>query len=192
MNSSADQAKFLRIYLQDHLAGATAGAQRAARLAVAEAESPNAATLAGFAADVAVDLQSLMSVMNELGVAPSRLKSAISSVAERVGTLKTNGRLVERSPLSTVIELEAMQMAVRAKHSLWESLQSVVAPLNGTDFDRLISGADEQLAALSSVHADSVPHAFKSPVDTSGAPRDRSRQPNPTPYTPERTQIGHP
>ncbi len=173
MGTASDQAKLLRIYLENHLAGATAGSQRASRLADAEADSPHAAVLAGFAAEVAADLDALTSVMQELDVEPNRLKTGIASVAEKLGTLKPNGRLVDRSPLSTVVEVEAMQMAVSGKRSLWETLRTVMSS-STVDFDGLIAGADRQLAALAAVHADRVPPTFGSAIARTVPPRSPS------------------
>ena len=46
MSPTAEQTKLLSIYLEDHVAGATAGSQRAARLADAEADTKDADVLA--------------------------------------------------------------------------------------------------------------------------------------------------
>ncbi len=160
MSTSLEQAEFLRIYLQDHLAGATAGSQRARRLAEAEADSADSAALAGFAADVAADLDALSKLMDTLSVERSWLKTNVAVVGEKLGTLKFNGRLTGRSPLSTVIELEAMQMAVRGKRSLWETMRAAMPSASPIDFGGLIVRADEQLETLSLLHAARVPSTF--------------------------------
>lgn len=165
MSTTQDRTEFLTIYLQDHVAGATAGSRRAARLADAEAESEDAAACAKFAADVGADLDALLAVMQTLGVEPSRLKMSLASAAEKLGALKLNGRIVQRSPLSTVIELEAMQMAVRGKRSLWETLQVVSPPSMPVDLDALIARADDQLALLSRLHAGRVAITFSAPTE---------------------------
>jgi anti-sigma regulatory factor (Ser/Thr protein kinase) len=158
MTTTEDRATFINIYLDDHATGATAGSQRAARLAEAESESKDAAALAGFAADVTADFDALLALMYTAGVEPSRLKAGPASVDEKLGTLKVNGRVLDRSPLSTIIELEAMQMAVRAKRSLWETLQ--VALPSAAGLATLIRRADEQLDLLSTLHAERVADTF--------------------------------
>lgn len=85
MRTTRDQATFPNIYLEDHAAGATAGSQRAARLAEAEAESNDAAALAGFTADVNADSEALVALMETAGIEPSRLKAGLASVAEKLG-----------------------------------------------------------------------------------------------------------
>jgi hypothetical protein len=164
MTTTEDRTTFLHIYLQDHAAGATAGSQRAARLAQAEAEanSKDAAALAGLSADVTTDFQTLLALMESAGVEPSRVKAGLASVAEKLGALKPNGRVVDRSPLSTIVELEAMQMAVRGKRSLWETLR--VALPSAAGLDALIERADAQLDLLSTLHAERTADVFGPPT----------------------------
>jgi len=164
MSPTAEQTKLLSIYLEDHVAGATAGSQRAARLADAEADTKDARVLATFAADVAKDLDALLALMKTLGVEPNRLKAGVASVAEKVGALKLNGRVFERSPLSTIVELEAMQMAVRGKRSLWETLQAAMTSPTPDELDELIGRADAQLDMLSALHAERVANTFTPPA----------------------------
>src|SRR4051794_23260826 len=71
MSHTDEHTKYLSIYLEDHVAGATAGAHRAARLAEAEAESPDAAALEAFSEDVATDLDALLALMATMGFEPS-------------------------------------------------------------------------------------------------------------------------
>ncbi|HEY4331342.1 MAG TPA: hypothetical protein VGM78_02180 [Ilumatobacteraceae bacterium] len=153
MTHTEEQSKYLSIYLRDHVAGGTAGSQRAARLAEAESDSADAAALAQFASDVAADLDALLKLTEAMGFAPSRIKSGVALVGEKLGALKPNGHLSERSPLTTIVELEAMQMAVRGKRSLWETLHVVASPSTSVDIDGLITRADHQLAMLSELHA---------------------------------------
>ena len=160
MSTTDDRTKLLDIYLDDHAAGATAGSQRAARLAEAEAESKDAPALAKFAADVAADRDALLAFLLALGMEPSRIKAALASAAEKLGALKLNGRIVERSPLSTIIEIEAMQMAVRGKRSLWETLRVAMPQPPVVELDALIQRADDQLEVLSVVHAERVADTF--------------------------------
>jgi hypothetical protein len=155
-----DRADLLQIYLDDHLAGATAGSQRAARLADAEQDTADGPALATFAADVATDRDALLALMEAAGVAPSKLKAGIAAVGEKLGALKPNGRLVDRSPLSAIVEIEAMQMAVRGKRSLWETLRVAMPVSTAIDLDGLIARADAQLDVLAALHATRVATTF--------------------------------
>lgn len=160
MSDETDGAELLKIYLEDHLAGATAGAARAQRVAEAERESPDGPALAEFADDVDADRDALLALMEVVGIEPSRLKDGLAAIGERLGALKPNGRAVERSPLSAEVELEAMQMAVCAKRSLWESLTTAMPVTTAMSIDGLIGRADDQLALLSEPHARRAPSVF--------------------------------
>jgi hypothetical protein len=162
MSTTDDRTKLLDIYLDDHAAGAAAGAQRAARLAESETEaaSKDAPALEKFAADVAADRDALLAFVETMGTEPSRIKAALASAAEKLGALKLNGRLVERSPLSTIIELEALQMAVRGKRSLWETLRAAMPQPPVVELDALIRRADDQLDVLQGLHAERVAATF--------------------------------
>jgi hypothetical protein len=160
MSTADEQTQFLRIYLDDHLAGARAGCHRAQRLAEAEAGSKDAAALASFAADVAADLRALEDVMKSMGVEANRLKTGLATLGEKLGMVKLNGRALRRSPLSTIVELEAMRMAVRGKRSLWETLRIVLAEGSPVDLEALIARADAQAGLLAGLHAERAAQTF--------------------------------
>jgi hypothetical protein len=142
----------LAIYLTDHLAGATAGVHRMRRLAEHERTADDGADLAAIASEIEQDRQTLDAIIAVAEVPPRRYKAAAAALAERIGLLKTNGRLVRRSPLASVIELEVMRMAVTGKAALWESLKHT--SLSGEfDFDGLLDRASRQLRGLEAAHA---------------------------------------
>ncbi|MFI6360779.1 hypothetical protein ACIBJF_51720 [Streptomyces sp. NPDC050743] len=139
--------KLLGIYLNDHLAGATAGTQRAGHLARAARGSALGRALGPVATDIAQDRTALVGIMRDLGVPVHRYKVCAGWVAEKLARLKGNGRLVRRSPLSTVLELEALRLGVEGKAAGWQTLRR----LTGTDdrldpalLDRLLERARRQ------------------------------------------------
>ncbi|MCM2579919.1 hypothetical protein [Streptomyces meridianus] len=112
----------LAIYLNDHLAGATAGTQLAGRIARVHARSPYGAEFARLAVEIAADRQALLEIMTSLGVPARQYKILAGRIGERAGMLKSNGRLVRRSGLSTVIELEGLRLGIEGKSLLWKTL----------------------------------------------------------------------
>ncbi len=75
-------------------------------------------------------------------------------VGERVGRLKPNGRIVRRSPLSDLIEIEALIDAVSAKRAGWYALAAApLAAPEASQVAELIDRADDQLERLRPVHA---------------------------------------
>ena len=141
----------LAIYLTDHFAGATAGCARMRRLADHESSASDGAALAMIASEIEEDKQTLSRILAAADVSPRWYKSASAWLGERVGLLKTNGRLVRRSPLTSVIELEFMRMGVTGKTALWQSLKHTELR-HEFDFDELLERAAGQLQGLQAAH----------------------------------------
>ena len=152
---TSDAQHLLQIYVQDHLAVAAAGVRRARRLAAAERDGPDGRVLGEVASEIALDRQALQAVADTLGIAMPRVKQLAARAAEWVGLAKLNGRLVRRSPLSTLVEVEAMLIAVRGKLAGWETLRRSLgaATVGPVDLDELIARSRRQHDALADVHA---------------------------------------
>ena len=94
-------------------------------------------------------------VMRALGVEPKPIKEGPAKVAEQAGLLKRNGTLVRRSPLTTLVELEAMTIAVSAASSPGGrrcAPRSATDHLGGIDLGELIARSEEHLATLAEIH----------------------------------------
>jgi hypothetical protein len=144
----------LAIYLNDHLAGATAGVELARRLRASnEDDSSFGPELAEICAEIEADLETLAAIMDRLDVGPSRLKPLAAVLAERLGRLKLNGRLWGYSPLSRLDELELLQLGVTGKRRLWRALEHTHAgDLPDFDLDALAERATRQLRRLEALH----------------------------------------
>jgi hypothetical protein len=141
----------LGIYLNDHLAGATAGCELFGRSARALRGSPEGAELARLADEVAQDREALRQIMLALDKPVREYKMAAAWTAEKFGRLKPNGRLLERSPLSALVELEGLRLGVEGKAALWKSLLQVAdhyPQLSRAELDALLSRAETQLESL--------------------------------------------
>ncbi len=155
----------LAIYLNDHLAGATGGVELAKRLADAHPSLDDSARLRQLAADVADDRAALTGIMQRLDVPVDQIKVALGWFAEKVGRLKLNGHLFSRSPLSTLVELEAMRVAVEGKAAGWRSLREIARHderIQTTELDRLIERANDQSETLESVRLAAAARMFGS------------------------------
>jgi hypothetical protein len=124
----------LGIYLNDHLAGATGGAELAKRLATTDDDWSGGA-LRRFAGDVEEDRETLLAIMATLDVPVRQYKVWAAWAVEKAARLKLNGHLLTRSPLSRLVELEAMSLGVEGKAAVWRTLL-VRSPID----DRLDSG----------------------------------------------------
>jgi hypothetical protein len=147
--------ELLAIYLNDHLAGATAGVELARRLRAGNEDDPEfGPALAEVCAEIEADRETLKAVMDRLGVGQSRLKPLAAVLGERLGRLKPNGRLRGYSPLSRLDELELLQIGVVGKCRLWRALEHTHAgDLSGfVDLGALAERATEQLRRLEALH----------------------------------------
>jgi len=146
--------KLLGIYLQDHLAGATAGLELFRRSAGAHKDTTLGDILEALRLEATSDRQALLDLMALLEIQPDRIKTTAAWAAEKVGRLKLNGALLRRSPLSDVIELEGLRMAVEWKAAGWRLLQALAATeprLAQVDLDDLLARADDQATRIESL-----------------------------------------
>lgn len=143
--------RLLGIYLNDHLAGATAGTELARRVAGSQQEAGHPGTLGELAAQISADRQALLAIMATLRVPAQRYKTGLAWVGERAGRLKPNGQLWNRSPLSSLEELEMLRLGVEGKAAGWRTLRELAEAdprLDKSRLDDLISRAREQADQL--------------------------------------------
>ena len=160
---TAEPDRLLEIYLTDHAAAATAGAALARRAAQSNSTSEHGDFLKGLSAAIEEDRRSLQQIIAQLGFEESRSKEAIAWLGEKVGRLKLNGRLREYSPLSRVLELEALSVGVAGKLALWESLLAqpwVGERLSGPDLTVLAERARQQGAEVERHRLQAAREAF--------------------------------
>src|ERR1700750_524459 len=111
-DSGQPEVSMLGIYLNDHLAGATVGTELAHRTARSHRKGKNGATLRRLAAEIAQDRAALLDIMTVLGIKVRRYKVGAAWIGEKAGRLKFNGRLLTRSPLSDLEELEMLRLGL--------------------------------------------------------------------------------
>ena len=154
----------LGIYLNDHLLESTGGLELLGRLVRAHRGTPDGAVLARLEAEVNADRDALREIMRGLGVRERRYKLVAAWVAEKAGRLKANGYLVRRSPLSGVLELEAMMLGVGGKAALWRVLLELAEQYPRLDRARvadLLDRAERQSAELEALRAGHAAAAFR-------------------------------
>src|SRR3954452_12236411 len=146
----------LSIYLNDHLAASTAGVDLAKRAAGQNDGTGFGDFLHDFAADAEADRNQLEDIMGRLDITRDQIKVGAGWLAEKLGRLKLNGRLIEYSPLSRVVELEGLIAGSNARLALWR-VCAAAAPdeprIADIDFVHLIQRVEEQLTALQAQHA---------------------------------------
>jgi hypothetical protein len=118
-------SKYLPIYLNDHLAGATAGHELAKRSLGHNRDTPFEPFLERLAEEIGEDRTALRAIMRALEIGEDPVKKIGAWALERVGRLKLNGSLLGYSPLSRQIEFEGLALGVTGKLAMWRALQLV-------------------------------------------------------------------
>jgi len=147
--------QYWETYLNDHRAGATAGRALVRRIWRSNRRTEWGPIIEKVAESIEQDLVVLDHVRAAVGVSGGDLKRAAALLTERAGRLKLNGHLVTYSPLSRVLELEALMSGIRGKQSLWVALHAA-APSHPEwsdfDFAALEERASEQLGTVKRIH----------------------------------------
>ena len=150
----------LGIYLNDHRAGAVGASALARRSAAANTDNAIGEYLGGRFERELTDERALLDALRErLGVRSNPVKQYGARLAELLGRAKLNGALTGPTPLSRVIELEALIAGVAAKRQLWRT--AIALPDVDTElFEEQLTRADEQLDRLQELHRWATHEAF--------------------------------
>lgn len=160
---TSTEPNLLGIYLNDHLAGATGGAELARRAAGAHQGSAIGDDLTRLATEIAEDRGALLSMMTALGIPVRHYKTLAAWAAEKVGRLKLNGQVRGRSPLSSVVELEALRLAVEGKAAGWRTLRELAehdGRLDAGRLDGLLARARQQASTLEQLRMSTAAGVF--------------------------------
>ncbi|MEU8654215.1 transaldolase [Streptomyces sp. NPDC048737] len=163
-NDGSGSAGLLSIYLNDHYSGATGGLELLRRAAQAQQGEEREGSLADLARQVEADRAALAQIMADLGVSVDHTKVALGWLAEKAGRLKTNGHLFSRSPLSDVLEAEAMLLGVQSKAACWRTLRALSETdrrLDTAHLDTLLERAERQSAALEEIRIAAVTRTLR-------------------------------
>jgi hypothetical protein len=152
--------ELLGIYLNDHLAGSVVGTRLARRIVKHNEGNHYGSEAARLAEKIQQDKDTLEALMDRLGVRKKRTRLALAAVTELLGRLKPNGRLVGYSPLSRVIELEALTIGITGKLELWQSLKATGERVGGVDADELIQRAEDQRDRVRDLRLQAARKAF--------------------------------
>lgn len=153
----------MQSYLADHEAASDAGVDLVRRVCSENRATVYGDYLAELQTEIEQDRASLIDIMNALHISPSPGKQLVARAAAIARRAKPKRQLHGYSPLSRVLELEALCSAVLAKRGLWQSLR-VLAPihpeLDVATLDRLIDRATEQFENLTDQHRRAAREAF--------------------------------
>ena len=143
----------ISIYLNDHLAGATAGVNLARRVDGA------------VATEIEEDRAALTAIMDRLGVRQDPVKVALGWAAIQAARLRFAAELIGHAPLTRLEQVEALALGVEGKLALWQALRRTQAAdprLAGVDLGELIARARLQRRRLERLRMDAAGEAFVS------------------------------
>lgn len=162
------------IYLNDHRAGSTAGRALAERCAGSNRDTALGQYLTDeFLPQLALERQLLDRVRERLGVRDNPVKQFVARAGELLGRAKLNGQVRGYSPLSRIVELEALVGAVSTKRQLWRTLAALTT-VDDNMFEARIVDADEQRDRLDRLHRSAVVELFGSLEVTTEREADRN------------------
>ena len=97
-------------------------------------------------------------------------KISAAWAAEKVARLKLNGRLLARSPLSSLEELEMLRLGAEGKAAGWRTLQELTdtdSRLNYDTLDELTVRARQQAGLLEELRVQAAAHVIDAEPGTS-------------------------
>ncbi|MFG2834360.1 hypothetical protein ACGFYE_05120 [Streptomyces zaomyceticus] len=168
----------LGIYLNDHLAGSAAGVAVLRRAARVHRGTELGPPLASLALEATQDCESLIRIMADLDLPVRRHRMALGRLAEKAGRFKLNGRVLSRSPLSDVVELEAVRLGVEGKACAWRSLETLAGTeprIDVVHLRELLRRAERQIQVLEALRVDRAARVFGAGrPNAGGGPRGSS------------------
>ena len=109
--------ELLGVYLNDHLAGAAAGAELAEKLAARGEGTPFGTALSAVAREIREDKDVLEGLVERLGTGRSPVKQAAGWAFEKVTRLRFNRQLTGSDDLTRLLEVESSRWGSRASSS---------------------------------------------------------------------------
>jgi hypothetical protein len=149
--TSATPDQLLHIYLNDHRSGAVVAHALAKRSRDSNEGTEFGDFLDEFVPVLEDDIDQLDAIFERCEIPTDQLKLGAARLGAELGRLKLNGRLTDYSPLSRVIEFEAMTVGVLGKRKLWKTIAALPSGHPATsaiDASRLIERAESQAARL--------------------------------------------
>lgn len=168
----------LGIYLNDRLADAMAVAAVAKRLAREEGEWAGNGRLDRLADEIAADRDALRHIMATLGEAERPIALRLGCALDKLARFKRNGLTFTRSPLSRMVDLEAMRTGVEGTIAAWRTLRAraTVDPrLDPNRLDELISGGRNQIGRLERLRARAAAELFGGDTPAASARSEASK-----------------
>jgi hypothetical protein len=156
----------IHVYLNDHLAGATAGVDLV-KQAVERHDGALGEFFAQLADEISGDLNTLTSLMDQMDAHHSGAKEVLAKAGSEISEAKFSGESLDDPEFGTFITLETLSIGVEGKLCMWKALKVVAddyAELNAADIDTLIERARSQRDKLEGKRLEVASTALSSKV----------------------------
>jgi hypothetical protein len=155
----------LDVYLNDHLAGGTAGLNLAQMAADEHRSDEHGAFFGEIASEIKQDHETLERVMDALAADQSATKVATAEIGSKLMGSKFKGT---EDQLNAFVTLETLSIGVEGKYCLWTALKTVQddnPALADFDIDELISRAQSQRERIEAKRLELAPQALAHTVN---------------------------
>jgi hypothetical protein len=136
----------IHVYLNDHLAGATAGVDLV-KLATERHDGELGEFFAQLADGITADHNTLTSLMDQMDAHHSGAKEVLAKAGSEITEAKFSGDSMDDPEFGTFLTLETLSIGVEGKLCMWKALKVVeddYPELKSTDLDTLIERAQSQ------------------------------------------------
>ena len=161
--ASVAHPELLAVYCNDHIASAAGGIELVSRMIGVHKGSSYEAGLRQLLDELRQEKSDLEKTARALGLPIRQYKQIAVWVAEKASRLKLNGRVLSRSPLSSLVEFEFLASAVRGKRSGFETLRiaaEVDSRIDKVLLDSLIDQANRQFRWATDVRREVAAQVF--------------------------------
>jgi hypothetical protein len=152
----------LDTYLNDHMAGATAGTNLAKMAAEEHQTDEHGPFFSEIYAEIAADKDTLEQLIGALGVDESASKTALAEIGSKLmGPKFTAG---EDDELNAFVTLETLSIGVEGKVCMWKALRTVAddyPAFEQFDVDALLARATAQREKLEAQRQKMAPQALR-------------------------------
>ena len=156
----------LDTYLNDHMAGATAGTNLAQMASEEHQTDEHGPFFSEIYAEISADKDTLQQLIEALGVEESATKSALAEVGSKVMAPKFTAG--EDDALNAFVTLETLSIGVEGKVCMWKALKTVEADypaFENFDVDALLARATSQREKIETQRQKMAPQALKHTAD---------------------------
>jgi hypothetical protein len=151
----------LDTYLNDHIAGATAGTNLAKMAAEEHQTDEHGPFFSEIYAAIQADFETLQQLASALGVEESAAKGALAEIGSKMMAPKFTAG--DDDELNAFVTLETLSIGIEGKVCMWKALKTVAdgyPALTELDLDELIARGEDQRSRIEAQRLKTAPGAL--------------------------------